>query len=246
MLPAVRQRRRGDVRRRTQGLEPVQDRVPSAHLGPRLHRPRGEGPLRGGLPGRQRAEPVPQRMRPHLHARVRDRVHARQRGRAHRHRRHQRFVADHGAPADCPPRCPRSTTSGWRSWAAAPQGSPPPASWRSSGTRRPCLRLSPSPAACCVWASPSTACHARRCRTRSTASPPSASSSRPACAAARTSPSTRCWPTATTPSFSRPACTRARTCRSRAWTRRASCAPSSSCARRRSARSRGRASASSW
>ena len=212
-LPAVRQRRPGDVRRRPQGLEPVQDRLPGAHLRPRLRGAGRQGPLRGGLPGRQRAEPLPERLRPHLHARVRDRVHARQRRRPHRHRRHQALRGRPrraGGAARAAARVLRRAES--PSSAAAPQASPPPASSRSSATRRPCSRLSRSPAACCASASPSTACRAPRCRARSTASPPWASSSGPGCAAARTSPSTRCSPTATRPSSSRPACTRARTC----------------------------------
>ncbi len=59
-----------------------------------------------------------------------------------------------------PRRCPCSTTSRWRSWAAAPQASPPPASSRSAATRRPCSKLCRSPAACCASAFPITACRA--------------------------------------------------------------------------------------
>ena len=88
-LAAVRQRRPGDLRRRPQGLEPLQDGVPRAHLRPGLRGDGRQGPLRGGVPGRQRAEPLPERLRSHLHARLRDRVHARQGGGPDRHRRHQ-------------------------------------------------------------------------------------------------------------------------------------------------------------
>ena len=131
----VRQRRAQHVRRRAQGLEPVQDGLPGAHLGAGLRRARGQGPLRRGVPRGERAQPVPERLRPHLHARVRDLVHARQRRGADRHRRHSSASWPTTARRRSRPRrCPSSTTSRWRSWAAGPQDSPPPASWRSSAT----------------------------------------------------------------------------------------------------------------
>ena len=70
----VRQRRARHVRRREEGLEPVQERLRRAHLRAGLRGARRRGPLRGGLPRGQRAQPFQQRLRPHLHAPLRDRL----------------------------------------------------------------------------------------------------------------------------------------------------------------------------
>ena len=72
-----------------EGLQPLQARLPRAHLRAGLRRPHRRGPLRRGLQRRQRAQPLPRRLRPHLHAQVRDRLHARRGRGADRHRRPQ-------------------------------------------------------------------------------------------------------------------------------------------------------------
>ncbi len=99
-LAPVRQRRALDVRHRPQGLVALQDGLPGAHLGPGLRGAGRRGPLRRRLPRRQRAQPVPQRLRPHLHARLRDRVHARPGRGADRHRRPQALRGRHRVPAE--------------------------------------------------------------------------------------------------------------------------------------------------
>ena len=92
----VRQRRAQHVRRREEGLEPLQERLRRAHVGPGLRGAGRRRPLRGRLPRGQRAEPVQQRLRAHLHAPLRDRLRARQGRRADRHRRPQALRRRHG------------------------------------------------------------------------------------------------------------------------------------------------------
>ena len=208
--PPVRQRRAQHVRDREEGLEPVQERLRRAHLRAGLRRAGRRGPLRGRLPRRQRAQPVQQRLRPHLHAPLRDRLRARQGRRARRHRRAQ--AVRRGRPWARPCRCSRrrsSTRSAWRSSAPAPPASPAPATWPTSATRSRCSRPSRSPAACSAPASPTTACRTTSSSARSTRCSPRASSSSWASAPAPTSPSTASSSRATRPSTWPPACRRA-------------------------------------
>ena len=104
-LASVRQRRARHLRHRQEGLEPVQERLRGAHLGPGLRGAGRRRPLRGRLPRGQRPQPLQQRLRPHLHPPLRDRLRPRPGGRADRHRRHQALRGRHRRP-DRRPRRP--------------------------------------------------------------------------------------------------------------------------------------------
>ncbi len=67
----------------------LQARLRRAHLGARLRSAHRPGALRRRVPRRERAQPLPRRLRPGLHPQVRDRLHARRDRAAHRHRRSQ-------------------------------------------------------------------------------------------------------------------------------------------------------------
>ena len=90
----------------------------------------------------------------------------------------KRFVSDFAVDERAAARARRGRASPrrWPSSAPARAASRAPATWPCSATRRPSSRPSPSPAACCASASPSTACPRRRCSRTSTASWRSASS----------------------------------------------------------------------
>ncbi len=127
--PALRQRRTEHVRHRPQRLVALQDGLPRAHLGAGLRGPGGRRSPRRRLPRGQRAQPVPERVRAHLHARVRDVLHARRGGGAHSHRRHQalhRRQRRAGRPAPGHPRLLRREDRHRRLRAGRPHGGPRP------------------------------------------------------------------------------------------------------------------------
>ncbi len=108
-LATVLRRRARHVRRREEGLEPVQERLRRAHLRPGLRGAGRRRPPRGGVPGGERAQPVPQRLRPHLHPSLRVRLRPRLRRRACRHRRAQALRRRHRGRRRC--RWPRRRSS---------------------------------------------------------------------------------------------------------------------------------------
>ena len=188
------------LRRRQAGLRSLQERLRRADLGPGLRRPDPRGPLRRRLSGGRGAQPLPVGVWPHLRPRLRDRVHARQGRRADRHRqpqalrlRRRRPHRTAGEAAGAAPGEGRHRRRGPHRHVGAPATS------RSTATRPRCSRRSPSPAACCASASPTTACRTRCCRARSIRSARSASTCASTSAAASISRSTRCSPATTRP-----------------------------------------------